>query len=101
MTVTFIERETHGCGRWALCHVYVPEFLVDTGQAHWADKDIDLCLATLVNELNRMGALTAACCCGHGIAPGGIVLHDGTHINLGVCQDGNGIAPPVLLKRGE
>jgi hypothetical protein len=41
-----------------------------------AIKDIDACIAPIVNALNKAGILTASCCCGHGKEYGHIWLHD-------------------------
>ena len=47
----------------------------------YLDKDkevhIDECIADLVLALNRGGAYTIACCCGHKHPPGEILLKDG------------------------
>jgi len=85
MTVTEITSATHGCGRTVDCLVMVPANLSHTGKAYWANKSIDYCLAPLVKTLNAFGVDTAACCCGHGEAPGSIILHDGTCIQLRTC----------------
>ena len=41
------------------------------------DIVVDSCLAELVATLNNAGFHTIACCCGHGVRPGSIALHDG------------------------
>jgi len=62
--------------------VCMPARLSHTGRARWTVKPVDRCLAPLIRALNRLGALTANACCGHGEATGWIELHDGTTITL-------------------
>lgn len=57
--------------------VNIPADLSHTGEARWATKPIDRCIAPLVRALNDGGVLTAGSCCGHGKAPGSIILQDG------------------------
>lgn len=58
---------------------------------------VDYCLAPLVEALNNAGAFTKACCCGHGVGPGTILLHDGTDIRLPKCRTmGESLVPPEL-----
>ena len=49
-------------------------------QANGAPRDVDRCIAPLVEALNRAGIATIACCCGHGIRPGNIALVDGREL---------------------
>lgn len=57
--------------------VPIPASLSHTGEARWAEKPIDSCIAPIVRALNDAGIYTAACCCGHGERDGEIVLQDG------------------------
>lgn len=57
--------------------VPIPAGLSHTGEARWAVKPIDSCIAPIVRALNDAGIYTAACCCGHGERDGEIVLQDG------------------------
>ncbi len=90
MTVIEITNRTHGCRETVLCFVNIPVRLSCTGRAIWRWKPIDKCLAPWVNVLNKEarkdGQLTAACCCGHGIVQGEIILHDGTKIPTKFCK---------------
>lgn len=85
MTVTWIASERHGCHRTANCLVCVHGDLSDTGLSYWDVVPVDYCLENVVNALNAAGILTKACCCGHGLAPGNILLHDGTSIMRPQC----------------
>jgi hypothetical protein len=69
-------------GSEVICRV--PVFPEDshTGKMRWADKAVDACLATRVNELNATGQFTRTCCCGHGKYAGSIILHDGTELQI-------------------
>ena len=82
MTVTEVTNRTHGCRVTVPCLVCVPAY---NGGATWTAKEIDVCLGRLVNALNQAGAITASCCCGHGVGPGCVILQDGTQINLPRC----------------
>jgi len=57
--------------------VPMPADLSHTGAFRWAIKDIDSCIADIVQALNSAGVYTSNSCCGHGKAPGVIFLHDG------------------------
>lgn len=59
------------------CRVTVPAELSYTGKQRVAYKDIDNCIAPFVKALNRIGMLTANCCCGHGQHRPSILLADG------------------------
>lgn len=48
-------------------------------------RDIDTCIAPIVQALNNTGVATIACCCGHGKRPGNIALTDGREIII--CPD--------------
>jgi len=85
MTVTEITNVTHGCRRTEDCYVLVPAFLSHTGGKRWANEPVDKCLAPVINALNGVGLYTASSCCGHGIAPGSIVFHDGSELVLAQC----------------
>jgi len=43
-------------------------------------RDVDRCIASLVQALNDFGINTVACCCGHGKRPGNIALLDGREL---------------------
>jgi hypothetical protein len=60
--------------------VLVPANLSHTGAARWATKDIDRCIAPIVDALNTAGIFTANSCCGHGERDGEIILQDGRTI---------------------
>jgi hypothetical protein len=57
--------------------VPIPADLSHTGEARWAEKAVDSCIADLVRALNAGGVLTRSCCCGHGKEEGSIILQDG------------------------
>ena len=78
--VTEITAKTHGCRQVTSCRVPV-----DGMGQEWCWADIDRCLAPLVKCLNSLGKWTKYSCCGHGVAPGEVILHDGTHIALRMC----------------
>jgi hypothetical protein len=86
MAVTEITNETHGCRKTQGCYVIVPAYLSHTGKNCLMFKKVDACLAPLVDALNSVGKNTASCCCGHGKAPGVIVFHDKTELQLPVCK---------------
>lgn len=94
MTVTEITNKTHGCRKTRDCWICVPAHLSHTGKKRWERKPIDKCLFRLVDELNDKGILTANCCCGHGVAPGSIILHNGITLELSKCQT-YPIRPPL------
>lgn len=48
-----------------------------SGKPEWRVKAIDRCIAPLVEALQKPGTYTDSSCCGHGTAPGSIVLQDG------------------------
>jgi len=94
MTVTEITNRTHGCRKTRDCWVCVPAHLSHSGKKHWTRKPIDKCLFRLVNQLNDKGVLTASCCCGHGVAPGSLILHNGITLELSRCE-AYPIRPPL------
>lgn len=65
------------CDETVLLNVNMPAELSHTGEARWAEKGIDACIAPIVQALNDAGILTANCCCGHGREDGSILLQDG------------------------
>jgi len=67
-------------GTDVLLPVIVPANLAHNGKTHPDVKGVDACIAPLVNALNAHGILTAKSFCGHGKAPGWILLHDGRTI---------------------
>jgi DNA-binding transcriptional regulator YiaG len=42
--------------------------------------DVDASIASIVAALNEAGAVTVACCSGHGVRPGNIALRDGREL---------------------
>lgn len=60
--------------------VVMPAELSYTGRARYKVVGVDRCIAPQVGRLNASGRLTANACCGHGLGPGSIFLHDGTEI---------------------
>ena len=72
--------------------VPIPADLSHTGEMRWAHKPVDRCIADLVRALNRHAPMTRSSCCGHGRAPGSIVLWDGRDLLIlpaGVGADQN------------
>lgn len=67
-------------GTEVVLRVPMPAELSYTGKFRWDEKGIDACIASLVQCLNDAGIYTANSCCGHGKAPGWIVLHDGRQL---------------------
>lgn len=63
------------------------------------DIDADRCIAGLVSALNNAGFHTIACCCGHGVRPGNIALHDGRELiispDYGTSRIAEKAFPPV------
>lgn len=57
--------------------VKVPADLSCTGKERWKDAKIDVCIAELVEALQRSGIDMRGSCCGHGKAVGTILLQDG------------------------
>lgn len=67
-------------GRTTEVVVRIPPELSNTGEPLWVAKPIDSCIARIVEALNEGGVRTIASCCGHGRAPGSIVLEDGREL---------------------
>lgn len=65
-----------------ILRVNIPAHLSHTGRARWDDKAVDRCIAPIVEALNAHSILTEASCCGHGKAPGSIVLQDGRELRV-------------------
>lgn len=86
MVVTEITNKTHGCRRTKTCCVCVPAHLSHTGEAYWADKEVDWCFAEVIDAFNSIDILTASCCCGHGVGPGSIILHNGINLEVSRCE---------------
>jgi len=74
-------------GTNTLCLVPMPAELSHTNEFRWAIKDIDSCIADLVNALNAAGIYTSNCCCGHGKAEGLILLHDGRALRITTVEE--------------
>lgn len=64
-------------GTDVILRVPIPAELSHTGKFRWDYKDIDSCIAPIVQALNDAGIYTAQSCCGHGKGDGEILLHDG------------------------
>lgn len=60
--------------------VRIPAHLSRMGKSCWDIKDVDSCIATIVQSLNACGVITVASCCGHGKRPGNIALADGREL---------------------
>jgi len=56
--------------------VRIPADLSCTGQARWAVKPIDRCIAPTVRVLQRAGIDMRSSCCGHGKGPPEIVVDE-------------------------
>lgn len=74
-------------GTETLLEVTIPAELSHTGQARQKVVGIDSCIAPIVKALNDAGVTTVACCCGHGKAPGSIILADGREILIAANWD--------------
>jgi hypothetical protein len=75
-------------GTWTKVRVKVPADLSYSGEEEWRDKDIDACIADLVEALQVAGIDMRSSCCGHGREPGHIELQDGR--SLLILQTGRG-----------
>ncbi len=53
-----------------------------TGEARYAEKGIDRCIAPLVKALNDAAIITRSSCCGHGKEPGTVMLADGRTVRV-------------------
>jgi len=69
-------------GDVVVMRVPIPSHLSHTGHERWDEKQIDACVAPLVQELLDVGIMTSNSCCGHDNGPGGIILHDGQELSL-------------------
>jgi len=65
----------------SLC-VNVPANLSHNGESRWCIKEIDSCIAPIIQALNDGGILTSNSCCGHGNADGEIILQDGRILQI-------------------
>lgn len=75
------EAACSACGKPCVTlRLVVPAHLSHTGAAREKDCGIDACIAPIVKALNDGGVATVACCCGHGMMPGSIVLADGREL---------------------
>ncbi len=59
-----------------LVRVKISADMSRTGKTRWAWKQIDECIAPIVKALQEGGIDMRGCCCGHGDAPGSILLQD-------------------------
>jgi len=64
-------------GTEQLLEVTIPAHLSHTGGERRAVKGIDMCIASIVEALNKGGIATISSCCGHGKLDGEIWLSDG------------------------
>lgn len=77
-----------GRGLWAMCdHGTMVPLLVPirgdlshSGEFEWKTKPVDVCIAPIVEALNKAGIHTLSSCCGHGESVGEIPLMDGRSI---------------------
>ena len=81
MAVTFIERKNFHCGERSV-RVRIPIHLSLTGEARWAEKGIDTCIADIIEALTQASIYTNGCCCGHGVSTGNIILSDGRVLEI-------------------
>ena len=58
-------------------YLKIPAHLSFTGHPRWKDAEVDYCIATIVDALQRSGIDMLGCCCGHGKLNGEIHLADG------------------------
>lgn len=86
MTVTEITNKTHVCRLTRECLVCIPAHLSHTGKKRWAMKPVDSCMADVIDAFNDIGMLTSSCCCGHGVAPGSIMFHNGLVFEISRCE---------------
>lgn len=53
----------------------------------WEEREIDSCIARLIDALNAIGQYTKACCCGHGTTVNwSILFWDGNEMKLSDCS---------------
>jgi hypothetical protein len=64
-------------GKTKRVRVKIPSDLSHTGEEYFALKEIDFCIADLVQALNNSQVWTRASCCGHNKKHGEIILQDG------------------------
>lgn len=62
--------------------VKIPASLSHTGKDRWAWKEIDSCIADIVEALERAGIDMQGSCCGHGKGFGDIILRDGRFLTI-------------------
>ena len=67
--------------------VRISAHLSHTGEARWAEKPIDTCIADIVKALVEAGIYTDGSCCGHGSEPGSIILSDGRILDIHFLAD--------------
>lgn len=69
-------------GTNVLMYVPIPAEIAFDGKFRWDWKDVDACLAPMIQALNDAGIYTTNCCCGHGKSNGKIYLHDGRVLEI-------------------
>ncbi len=62
--------------------VKIPADLSYTGYARFTMRDIDECIAPIVQALQQAGIDMRGSCCGHGKADGYITLQDGRELMI-------------------
>jgi hypothetical protein len=69
-------------GTYQPVEVTVHESIAASGVRHRAVRKIDACIADLVRALDSSGIIMLGSCCGHGKAPGQILLADGRSLTI-------------------
>jgi len=67
-------------GDVVILRVPISDLMSHTGSHRWAYKDVDRCIAPIVQALNDAGIYTSGACCGHGENLGSILLRDGREV---------------------
>ncbi|MFA5758685.1 MAG: hypothetical protein WC942_04910 [Clostridia bacterium] len=70
-----------------MCHKGSVKLITVDTETGVQDIGVDTCLTELIISLNRAGAYTHSCCCGHDEYPGCILLMDGTMIHLPMLRE--------------
>lgn len=75
-------------GDTVLVEVPIPGDLSHTGEDRWDTKQIDRCIAELVDAFNKGGRFTIGSCCGHGKQEGSILFWDGGELTFPTVETG-------------
>lgn len=67
-------------GKTITVRVKIPADLSHDGGERWANKQIDFCIANIVQALQRGGISMRHSCCGHDKGDGDIILQDGRRL---------------------